>query len=108
MKKYYNKVSLFSKIINFSFCLTNSKKNSLTEENAKKLLYIHGCSFVKEAISFQMKFTLEISKNTNSTLIFPVYSLVPKCNYITMYDLTDKLYNKLLIYPREKIFKLIM
>lgn len=145
MKKYYNKVSLFSKIINFSFCLTNSKKNSLTEANAKKyiqklstskkeyniptklglkledfkgmkvysyngslekendkkLLYIHGGSFIEEAISFQIKFAMEIARNTNSTLIFPVYPLAPKSNYKIMYNLMDKLYRNLLMYSKE-------
>ena len=38
MKKYYNKMSLWSRILNFSFRFTNAKKNSSTVEGAKKYI----------------------------------------------------------------------
>ena len=38
MNKYYDKVSLWSKIINFSFKFTNAKKNSETVEGAKQFI----------------------------------------------------------------------
>lgn len=139
MKKYYDKVSLWSKILNFLFKFTNDKKNSETVEGAKqfinslaetnskyilpekmglkkeminemevyyyngnpldnnkKLLYIHGGSYIEEAKYFQIKFAMKIAKKTNSTLIFPRYPLAPKGNYRIMYNLIEKLYNKLL------------
>lgn len=134
MEKYYNKISLFSRLLNFGFKFTNSKKNSISVDAAKKyidklskksnytipdrlgltlenykdmkvytyngslkdkrkkLLYIHGGSYIEEAISFQIKFAMKIAKKTNSTLIFPVYPLAPNSNYKIMYKLMTNLY----------------
>ena len=139
MKKYYDKISLWSKVLNFSFKFTDAKKNSdtvdaakqfiekLTEDNLKynlpnkmglkkemfnemevfyyngnllddkrKLLYIHGGSYIEEAAYFQIKFAMKIAKKTNSTLVFPRYPLAPKGTYKTMYPLIEHLYHKLL------------
>lgn len=139
MKKYYNKVSLWSKVLNFSFKFTDSKKNSETVEGTKKyieklsktnsqnelpeklglikeivndtavycyrgsikddsrkLLYVHGGSYIEEASYFQLKFAMKIAEKTNSTLIFPVYPLAPKGTYKTMYAFMKSLYQQLL------------
>lgn len=138
MEKYYDKVSLWSKLINYSIRFTNAKTNSDTVEGAKKyieklstrqnqynlpykilkkeffngievyyyngdfsdsnkkLLYIHGGSYIEEASYFQIKFAMEVAKKTNSTLILPRYPLAPRGSYKTMYPLIDKLYEKLL------------
>ena len=139
MKKYYDKVSLWSRILNFSFKFTRAKKNSDTVENAKKyieklsktsknkdlpkklglvkeninnmdvycyrgnvednrkkILYIHGGSYIEEASYFQLSFAMKIAKKTNSTLIFPVYPLAPKGTYKMMYPLIESVYQKIL------------
>lgn len=139
MKKYYDKVSLWSRLLNLSFKLTNSKKNSETVEGAKKyieklskitnqnrliekigltkeivndiavycyrgsikdnsrkLLYVHGGSYIEEASYFQLKFAMKIANKTNSTLVVPVYPLAPKGTYKTMYPFMENLYQKLL------------
>ncbi len=138
MKKYYNKVSFFSRVINFLFLLSNCKKTYSTAEETQKLikklnkkhkniklekygfmkedycdllvysyngtldsphnrilLYIHGGSYIEEAVSFQIKFAMKIAKKTNSTLVFPVYPLAPNGNYKTMYKLIYTLYQKI-------------
>lgn len=138
MYKYYDKVSLFSRFINFLFLLSNSKKNYSSKENTQKLieklnkkqkkvdykkyglmkeecggidiysyngtlsnpkdkvlLYIHGGSFIEEAVSYQIKFAVKIAEKTNSTLILPEYLLIPKANYKTMYNSIYPLYQKL-------------
>lgn len=140
MKKNYNKVSFFSKIINFLFKFSSAKNNYATEDNIKKfidkyqitkkkynlynklsfykenfpymdvysyngtindnngkfLLYIHGGSFLEEAIKYQLNFAKKIADNTNSTLIVPRYPLIPDGNYKIMYKLINKLYKCLL------------
>lgn len=139
MEKYYNKISLWSKILNFSFKFTNAKKNSDTVEGAKKyikrlakkqrnsrmpeklklvketvngisvycyrgtiddhnkkLLYVHGGSFIEEANYFQLKFAMRIADKTNSTLIFPIYPLAPKGTYRDIYPLMENIYTRLL------------
>lgn len=139
MKKIYNKISLRSRLINFLFNFTNSKKifsdenetkkyierlsksnseynlpekmgmkleknslkvysynGSLENNNGKILLYIHGGSYIEEAIGYQIKFAMKIAKKTNSTLIMPIYTLAPQGNYKTMYKLIDELYEKIL------------
>lgn len=142
MKKYYDKISLWSRLLNFLFKFTNAKKNSDTVEdgkkfieqlkgneyklpkklklkkeildgievyyyngslidNNKKLLYIHGGSYIEEANYFQIKFAMKIAEKTNSTLILPRYLLAPKGNYRTMYTSIEKLYTKYLIDSAE-------
>ena len=140
MKKYYKKVSLKSKFLNFAFKFTNAKKNYLTEENTKKfigkyqkekkkydlfdkydfveedfpgrkvysfngtindnkgkiLIYIHGGSFVEEAISYQLEFAMLIALSTNSTLVVPRYKLIPDGTYKDLYSLMDDVYEKVL------------
>lgn len=139
MKKYYDKKSLWSKVLNFSFKFTNAKKNSDTvegakkyieklskkdknknlpeklgltkqvinnidvycylgsiDDNRKKILYIHGGSYIEEANYFQLNFAMKIAEKTNSTLIIPIYPLAPKGTYKNMYQLIDNLYSKIL------------
>lgn len=75
-----------------------------TIDNSKNkfLLYIHGGSYIEEAISLQIKFAMKIAKKTNSTLIFPRYPLAPKGNYKTMYEKMYPLY-KLIESKNQKI-----
>lgn len=140
MKKYYDKVSLKTKMLNCLFKLSGIKKVFMDKEKTikyiekisekkekynlpqkmgmnvetfgdmtiycyngnvknnkgKVLLYIHGGSYIEEAISYQIKFAMEIAKQTNSTLIMPRYPLIPFGNYKTMYNLMNKLYVEIL------------
>ena len=147
MEKYYNKISLWARIINKLFLFTNMKKNSNTveaakkfvnklstrktmynlpsklglnkvdfrdmdvycyngniDDNKKKLLYIHGGSYVEQANSFQIKFAMKLAKKNNLTLIFPVYPLAPVGDYKLMYKLMDKLYKKIVSKSNDIIF----
>lgn len=147
MEKYYNKISLWARIINKLFVFTNMKKNSNTveaakkfvnklstrktmynlpsklglnkvdfrdmdvycyngniDDNKKKLLYIHGGSYVEQANSFQIKFAMKLAKKNNLTLIFPVYPLAPVGDYKLMYKLMDKLYKKIVSKSNDIIF----
>jgi len=70
--------------------------NGKINDNKKKLLYVHGGAYIENAIYFQLKSVMKIAKNTNSTLIFPVYPLAPKSNYKVAYELIEKLYKYLL------------
>ncbi|MBE6159911.1 MAG: alpha/beta hydrolase [Lactobacillales bacterium] len=138
MKKIYDKISLKSRIINFLFNFTNSKKiytdeketikyiesiakineeynlpekmgmtlekindmkvysyNGTLENNKGKILiYIHGGSYVEQAIDYQIKFAMKIATKTNSTLLMPIYPLAPKGNCKSMYKVIDELYEK--------------
>jgi len=69
-----------------------SYNGTIANPKDKFLIYVHGGSFVKEAVSYQIRFAMKIAEKTNSTLIFPVYPLVPTGNYKTMYNLMDRLY----------------
>lgn len=139
MLKYYDKVSFKSKLINFIFKFTNSKKifsnedntvkyinkissknrnynlpdkmglncekicntkiytynGSLDNLNDKVLVYFHGGSFIEEAISYQIRFAMKIANKTNSTLIMPIYPLVPKGNYKMTYNLMNSIYKNI-------------
>ena len=140
MKKYYNKISLKSKCLNYLFKFTGIKKVFMDEKKTieyideivkmketynlpqklgmdielidgitiycyggniknnkgKIIIYIHGGSYIEEAISYQIKFAMEIAKKTNSTLIMPRYPLAPDGNYKTMYNHINKLYSEVL------------
>ena len=139
MKKYYDKVSLKSRFVNYMFKFTGAKKNYLTEKNIKKfiekykktiknynlfeelglkkevfgnndvylyngdfnnskgrvLIYIHGGSFLEEAISYQVNFACKIARLTKSTLIIPRYTLIPEGNYKNLYELMDLIYERI-------------
>lgn len=142
MKKYYIKVSLKSRLINFLFRFTNSKSIFSSQNKTKKyiskiskknekynlpkrlgmylesnknmkiysyngklhknkgkiLLYIHGGSYIEEAISYQIRFSMKVAEKTHSTLIMPIYHLAPKGNYKMMYQCMDELYDEILKY----------
>ena len=147
MEKYYNKISLWARIINKLFVFTNMKKNSNTveaakkfvnklstrktiynlpsklvlnkidfqdmdvycyngniDDNKKKILYIHGGSYVEQANYFQIKFAMKLAKKNNLTLIFPVYPLAPVGDYKLMYKLMDKLYKKIINKSNDILF----
>lgn len=145
MKKVYEKQSMWSKILNYSFCLTDSKKISsdasktkkFIEEYSKKemdesiyktlkkecigdttvytyngsvkkikekvLLYIHGGSFIEHANKYQVEFAKSIAKKTDSTLIIPIYDLLPNGTCEKLIDLLDKVYKELLLLNPQKI-----
>ncbi len=147
MEKYYNKISLWARIINKLFVFTNMKKNSNTveaakkfvnklstrktiynlpsklglnkidfqdmdvycyngniDDNKKKILYIHGGSYVEQANYFQINFAMKLAKKNNLTLIFPVYPLAPVGDYKLMYKLMDKLYKKIINKSNDILF----
>lgn len=146
MKKIYEKQSIWSKLLNFSFCLTKSKKissdvtktknfidkysqkkmneqvyakyfkkekikditvfvynGSLTKTKEKVLIYIHGGSFIEHANRFQIEFARLIAKKTNSTLIVPIYELLPSGSCEKLINLLDVLYEEILTLKPEKI-----
>ena len=147
MEKYYNKISLWARIINKLFVFTNMKKNSNTveaakkfvnklstrktiynlpsklglnkidfqdmdvycyngniDDNKKKILYIHGGSYVEQANYFQINFAMKLAKKNNLTLIFPDYPLAPVGDYKLMYKLMDKLYKKIINKSNDILF----
>lgn len=147
MRKVYKKQSLWSKLVNFSLGFTSDKRNSSTEELAKKfiekqskqkrkkcffigfkkefignttiytfngslaackervILYVHGGNFVQKANRFQISFAKRIAQLTNSTLIIPMYELLPTGNYRKMYKMLDELYSKIVdTNPRKIVF----
>ena len=71
--------------------------NGTIENNTGKfLVYIHGGSFVEEALDYQIKFASRIAEKTQSTLIMPRYKLIPNANYNDLYELMNNLYKKIL------------
>lgn len=146
MKKIYNEVSCFSKILNNILKHTSFKKNYISENETKKLIekiskqkytipdklgltleeynkgrvysyngslgsikekiiiYIHGGSYIEEAVSFQLKFAMKIAKKSNATLIVPIYPLAPKNTYKDTYDLIFNLYTEILKLNKKVFF----
>lgn len=146
MEKYYNKQSLWSKILNFSFCFTNYKKISSSEEETKKfmenyskkqidekiykkhfikekisdtevyiyngkkgeyrdnvIIYIHGGSFIEHANKYQLEFAKSIAEKTNSTLILPLYELLPTGSCEKLLVLIHNLYREVMHNNPKKI-----
>ena len=77
--------------------------NGTLDDNNQKIIYVHGGSYIEEATIFQIKFAMEVAKETNSTLIFPVYSLAPYGNYKMMYSVMYKLYKQISCVTRRII-----
>lgn len=89
MYKDFNKEN-----IDDSFVYTYN--GTLSNNNSKFLLYVHGGNFVEHANKYQIKVLKKIAKETNSTLIFVIYELLPTGNYKKMFILLNKIYDKLL------------
>ena len=146
MKKKYNDVSFFSKILSSVLKHTSIKKNYINEEDTKKMIkdlskkkyetpkkvgllleeydkaevysyngsfnkpkdkiiiYMHGGSYVEEAMTFQFKFAMKIAKKCDATLIVPIYPLAPKNTYKDTYDLMNDLYDNVLKLNKKIIF----
>lgn len=69
--------------------------NGTIDDCNKKIIYVHGGSYIEEANILQIKFAMRVAKYTNSTLIFPIYPLAPNGNYKTMYSVMHKLYKQI-------------
>ncbi len=62
----------------------------------KVIVYLHGGNYVEHPNIFQISFAKKIARKTNSTLIFPIYELLPFGNYKKMHDLLTKIYSIIL------------
>lgn len=146
MKKVYDKVSCFSRILNNILKRTDFKKNYISEKETKKMIdkiskkkyvtpkkvglsleeydkgkvysyngdlnnskdkiiiYMHGGSYLEEAVSFQLKFAMKVAKKSDATLIVPIYPLAPKNTYKETYKLMNDLYDKILKLNKKVVF----
>lgn len=97
--KEYDKCNLVKSNISGNDVYYFNGSNS--EIKDKIIIYIHGGSFVEEAISYQIKFAQKIAIKTNSTLIIPRYKLIPDGNYKKMYELISEIYENIKHTNRE-------
>ncbi len=58
----------------------------------KILIYVHGGNFVEHASKFLIRFAKKVAKLTDSTLLVPIYELLPNGNSQKMADFLLKLY----------------
>ena len=72
-------------------------------ESDKIIIYLHGGSYINEAVSFHFKFVDKICLKTNIDVYFPIYPLAPNHTYKDAYKLILKLYKKLLKENKEII-----
>lgn len=93
VKKYnlYNEMGFSEEKIGEDYIYTYN--GTLEKNTGRILLYIHGGSFVEEAISYQLKFAIEIALKTQSTLIVPRYKLIPNGNYKNLYSFINNVYD---------------
>lgn len=70
-----------------------SYNGSMEKKKKRKIIYVHGGTFVEEAKYFQIKFAMNIAMKTNASLIFPVYPLIPNCNCMKLHSLMEELYD---------------
>lgn len=75
--------------------------NGSLNSDKKLLLYIHGGSYIEEAIYYQIKFAMKIAEKTESVLLMPVYPLAPRGNYKTMYNFIDEIYKEISGHEKE-------
>ena len=72
-------------------------------ESDKIIIYLHGGSYINEAVSLHFKFVDKICINSNMDIYFPIYPLAPNHTYKDAYKLILKLYKKLLKENKEII-----
>ena len=68
------------------------------------IIYLHGGSYIEEAMSFQLKFAMKVADKTDATLLVPIYPLAPKYTYKNSYECLRMLYNELLTLNKKIIF----
>lgn len=79
-----------------------SYNGTLNNNTGKIIIYVHGGSFLENINKYQIKFAKEIAKKTGSTLIVPIYELLPKGNAEKLIASLIDIYIKVLgINPRE-------
>ena len=67
------------------------------------IIYLHGGSFIEEAIAFQLKFAMKIAIATNCTLLVPIYPLAPEHTYSDCYCSMFNLYKDILKLNKKTI-----
>lgn len=97
-----NKNKNYNLPLKYGFKLTEYKdmdvyiyNGKIEDEDKKILLYIHGGSYLEQAISFQLRFAQKIAKKTNSILVVPIYPLIPEGDCLMLHSLILNLYKYL-------------
>lgn len=80
-----------------------SYNGTMANNTGRILLYVHGGNFVEHANKYQINFAKKIAIKTNSTLILPIYELLPTGNYEKLLKLLTELYYRILDTPVEEI-----
>lgn len=89
---------------NISYIDVFSYNGNINNPKDLVLVYIHGGSYIEQAINLQIRFAKKISKVLDGTLIMPVYKTAPKGNYEMFQKSMDKLYDELLKLNKKIIF----
>ena len=89
---------------NISYIDVFSYNGNINSSKDLILIYIHGGSYVEEAINLQIRFAKRMSKLLNATLIVPIYVTAPKGNYKMLEESMDKLYDELLKLNKKIVF----
>lgn len=76
---------------------------NLSKSKEKIILYVHGGNFVQRANRFQINFAKKIAEETNSTLVIPMYDLLPSGDYKKMNDILHAVYNKISMLEQKDI-----
>lgn len=95
-KKYELPIKMGLSKENIKYIDLYSYNGSMNNPKDAILLYIHGGSYIQEAIYLQIKFVQKMADKLNATLLMPIYKTAPKGNYETFESSMDKLYNDLL------------
>lgn len=75
--------------LNSSYLLINEN------ENKKVILYIHGGSYINQPNSYHYKFLEKIAKQTNYTILVPIYPKAPRYNYMDTLESIKLFYTNL-------------
>lgn len=75
----------------FEVCVINKSSQS-----GKYIFYLHGGAFVEQPLSFHYSFLKKLAKETDVTVIMPVYPKAPNYTYETSIDMVVKTYKGLL------------
>lgn len=99
---YRKDIEKFDFVLEEGFTIPVYSYNGRISAPKKRILvYLHGGSFIEEAITFQYKFAMKIAQMTDSTLVIPIYSLIPKGTYIEAIQDLNIIWNSLQLQNKE-------
>ncbi|WP_152656529.1 alpha/beta hydrolase fold domain-containing protein [Oceanobacillus sp. CFH 90083] len=98
-KHIQKKYAIEKKNLNGMDCYIFNQENKSPE---KQILYLHGGGYINQPLGYHWRFLGEIEKQTNTTIIVPIYPKAPNHQYQEAFAQVLPIYEAMLQHSEEK------